>query len=588
MEGRNPDALTGRRLGSCVLEALLGTGGMGAVYLARQERPHRRVAVKVLRPQLASDPDAWQLFLARFRREADATAALDHANIVPIFEFGEEDGIAYLVMPYLVDGSLNALLAREGPQPLARAVRFVEQAAAALDHAHQHGIVHRDVKPSNLLLHPDGRLLLADFGIARTMTQLEQLLPASAAGRHQPLLDDDVALTQMGVAMGTPEYMAPEQIHGGPVSAATDIYALGIVTYVILTGQSPFAGGDMHTVLASQLADPPRPLRTTRPDVPARVEEVLFAALAKEPVDRPATAGDYAEALHAASRGRTFGSVFGWTGATGRFAAHPPQNAAQLTAPVNQRQATNTQPLPLPQGAARPPEPLLSHRPTSPDAPTHAGTPQVGGPADVAPDDATVFDLHAPWRQPKPQWPSDTRAATHQRARTGGSRWWLAGLAAVMTTALLVAILLTGALARGGLLLPGSSGTAPGGLAHANATATATATPMPTATPTPPPNWLLISPSYISLGCRGPKKSVNVELRNIGPSPVRWEATSSTVFGIAQVTLSPQAGTLDANKHVTIQITNNMVLLSRSGMVTFNPANEQAGQPAVVQFTPSC
>ncbi|MEO7000763.1 MAG: serine/threonine-protein kinase, partial [Ktedonobacterales bacterium] len=166
---RRPDTLIGARLGSCTLERALGAGGMGAVYLARQERPRRQVAVKVLRRQLSADAQNWPVFLARFRREADATAALDHANIIPIYEFGEEDDIAYLVMPYLADGSLADLLARNGQLPIQRVVSYVEQTAAALDYAHEHGIVHRDVKPSNLLLHPDGRLLLSDFGIARPL-----------------------------------------------------------------------------------------------------------------------------------------------------------------------------------------------------------------------------------------------------------------------------------------------------------------------------------------------------------------------------------------------------------------------------------
>ncbi|MFI5274541.1 MAG: serine/threonine-protein kinase [Ktedonobacterales bacterium] len=178
----DPAALAGMRLGTCVLETPLGTGGMGAVYLARQERPKRMVAVKVVHQQLTGDPQAWRVFLARFRREADATAALDSANIMPIYEFGEQQGVAYLVMPYLSDGSLAQLLEREGPLPLTRVVRYLEQAASALDLAHRHGIIHRDVKPSNLLLHPDGRLLLGDFGIARAGGAPELLLTGLGDG----------------------------------------------------------------------------------------------------------------------------------------------------------------------------------------------------------------------------------------------------------------------------------------------------------------------------------------------------------------------------------------------------------------------
>ncbi|MGH2514825.1 MAG: serine/threonine-protein kinase, partial [Ktedonobacterales bacterium] len=316
----NPDALVGMRLGFCVLEKPLGIGGMGAVYLARQERPHRPVAVKVLRPQLAIDREAWRVFLARFRLEADATAALDHANIVPIYEFGEVDELAYLVMPYLADGSLAALLARQWMLPIPVAIRYAEQVAAALDYAHQHGIVHRDVKPSNLLLHPDGRLLLADFGIARLMDRSDA--DAGGASYLPPLAGaGEGALTQTGSAMGTPEYMSPEQVRGEAVGAAADIYALGIVTYVMLAGRSPFAGGDVHSVLTRQLADPPLPLRTMRGEVTTRMEETIFWALAKDPADRPATAGEFARALAAAApRARTLGGA-SRRGTTGVFAA---------------------------------------------------------------------------------------------------------------------------------------------------------------------------------------------------------------------------------------------------------------------------
>ena len=223
----NTDELVGTRVGSCTLERLLGVGGMSAIYLARQERPRRRVAVKLLRAASAPTPEVWARTLARFHREADAAAALDHANIIPIYEFGvEQTGegeIAYIVMPYLADGSLGALLARQGPFSVPQTILYLEQAAAALDYAHQAGIVHRDVKPSNLLLHPDGRLLLTDFGVARTLH-----------GSQDP------DLTATGMTMGTPEYMAPEQIRGERVGPTTDVYALGVVAYTLLAGQTPF------------------------------------------------------------------------------------------------------------------------------------------------------------------------------------------------------------------------------------------------------------------------------------------------------------------------------------------------------------
>ena len=234
--------------------------------MARQERPHRYVAVKVIHRNLASDSEAWKLFLTRFQREADATAALDHANIVPIYEFGETGDVAYLVMPYLPDGSLSTLIEKAGPLALPQAITYLEQVAAALDYAHARGIVHRDVKPSNMLLHPDGRILLADFGIARPLN-LPDLTPKAAG---VPGSASNTSLTQAGSSMGTPEFMAPEQVRGGPISPATDTYALGIATYEMLCGETPFGGGDVTTVLRRQIVSPPPPIRTIRTDVPPR------------------------------------------------------------------------------------------------------------------------------------------------------------------------------------------------------------------------------------------------------------------------------------------------------------------------------
>src|SRR5262245_14807075 len=283
------DELIGARLGSCVLERPLGAGGMGIVYLARQERPRRQVAVKVLRPRPGTESRTWPAFLARFRREADAAAALDHSNIVPIYHYGEQDGVAYLIMPYLPGGSLAALLAREGPLPLDHALNYLEQAAAALDYAHAQGIIHRDVKPSNLLLHPDGRLLLADFGIA-------SLLVHDPGGPNAPTLPRDEPL------LGTPNYIAPEQIRGERVSPATDIYALGALAFTLLANHPPFGDGTPSDILQRQLAGHPASLRALRPELSAHVEEVILTALAKGPADRPTSAESFVDTLRVAGR----------------------------------------------------------------------------------------------------------------------------------------------------------------------------------------------------------------------------------------------------------------------------------------------
>ncbi|HEX6819576.1 MAG TPA: serine/threonine-protein kinase, partial [Ktedonobacterales bacterium] len=304
----NPNELLGTQLGSCVLERTLGVGGMGAVYLAQQIRPRRQVAVKVLQPGRSAGSQAWQVFLERFRREADIAAGLDHANIVPIYEFGEDGDIAFLVMPYLPDGSLSDLLLQAGRLPLSDALTYTEQVAAALDYAHAHALVHRDVKPSNLLLHADGRLMLADFGIACSVDD--------TASGATPRAEESGTATGSALPAGTPEYMAPEQVRGGGVTPATDIYALGIVTYAMLTGETPFGGVAPHMILARQLHEPPPSVRTLRPDLSQRLDETLNWALAKDPVARPQSALSFARALRsAAARSHPLSGLFARSGA---------------------------------------------------------------------------------------------------------------------------------------------------------------------------------------------------------------------------------------------------------------------------------
>src|SRR5437588_5985088 len=161
----NAEALIGTVLGTCTLQRLIGQGGMGAVYLAQQSRPRRQVAVKVLLPAATLKPHQLAAFLERFRRETDAAASLEHPNIVPVHEYGERDGLAYLVMPYISGGTLRDVMEREGAFALPKAVSYLEQVAAALDFAHQRGVIHRDIKPANILLTRDDRVLLTDFGL---------------------------------------------------------------------------------------------------------------------------------------------------------------------------------------------------------------------------------------------------------------------------------------------------------------------------------------------------------------------------------------------------------------------------------------
>jgi serine/threonine protein kinase len=222
------NALLGQSLGTCTIQHLIGRGGMGAVYLAQQTRPRREVAVKVLIPGSLGD-QPWRIdFLARFRREADAIAALDHVHIIPIYEYGEQEQVAYLVMPYVTGGSLHQLLEKWGALPLSKVLPILEQAAAALDYAHTKGIIHRDLKPGNILFHADGRVLLADFGLAKVL-------------REEGDQNGTSTLTNAGTVIGTPEYLSPEQAAGQPLDQRTDIYSLGIVLFHMLTGHVPSA-----------------------------------------------------------------------------------------------------------------------------------------------------------------------------------------------------------------------------------------------------------------------------------------------------------------------------------------------------------
>ena len=257
------------------IDRMLGSGGMARVYAAHDELLGRPVAVKVLRDRFASDA----AFAERFRREARSAASLHHPNIVQVFDCAPEDaGPAYIVME-LIDGpSLRDLLDTTGPLPEARAASLVMQAARGLGHAHAHGVVHRDVKPENMLLDAHGTLRVADFGIAR-------------------LIDSGDTLTEVGSVVGTARYLSPEQARGERVTPASDVYALGVVLYELLTGRTPFAGDNAIEVALLQVQSEPVPPGELRPGLTPRLEAIVLQALCKEPGERFATATELADAL---------------------------------------------------------------------------------------------------------------------------------------------------------------------------------------------------------------------------------------------------------------------------------------------------
>jgi serine/threonine-protein kinase len=278
MTGGSEGGLSGRRLGHYQLEGLLGRGGMAEVYRARELPLGRAVAVKVLLAHLTHDLG----YVTRFRAEAKLVAALQHPHIVPVYFYSEHDPLLYLVMPILTE-SLRDRLDREGPLDPLEAVRICQETASGLAAAHQQGLIHRDVKPENILLDGAGSALLTDFGIARAVSRADP-------GRGQ-------TLTSTGLPVGTPEYMAPELLRNESVDARTDIYALGAVLYELLTGRAPHEAETPLEVAALALMAPISPPSRYRLAIWPALDEVTMTALAAKPSARFQSVADFAGAL---------------------------------------------------------------------------------------------------------------------------------------------------------------------------------------------------------------------------------------------------------------------------------------------------
>ena len=325
------DDLTGTTLGHCVIEQMLGQGGMARVYKGRQENLDRAVAIKVLPPYYAADP----AFVERFKLEARAMARLSHPNIVTVHDAGEDQGRLYIIMEYIGGGTLKQRMARS--MPLSEITRIIREVASALTYAASMGIIHRDVKPVNVLMDTSGRAVLSDFGIAK-------------------VLATSAALTQSGAGVGTPEYMSPEQCRGGSVDARSDIYALGIMLYEMLTGHTPFEA-DNYTALAhSHIYEPVPPPSQRNPRISPAVQAVVMKALEKDPAQRFQTATDMAITLEQAVAAQApVGPM------TGR---HPVPGARVTAQPL---------PQPVPQPQRQPgslPLPVICPRCRQPNAPT--------------------------------------------------------------------------------------------------------------------------------------------------------------------------------------------------------------------------
>jgi serine/threonine-protein kinase len=417
-EVRNRDTLLGDRYR---LTRRIAVGGMGEVWRAEDAVLHRTVAVKVLKSEFTSDAT----FLERFRTEARTTASLSHPGIANVFDYGEiadgaEDGeesaipVAYLVMEHVDGEPLSAQLARDGRLPPTRVLDVVRQAALALSEAHRVGMVHRDVKPGNLLVRrSDGAVKITDFGIARAA--------------------DAVPLTQNGMVVGTAQYFSPEQAEGRVVGPASDVYSLGVVAYECLAGRLPFVAESSVAVAMMQIRDNPPPLPA---DVPPAVRSLVLRTLAKDPRQRFATGSELAEAVRAVQEGRyemPAGSPDGVGGAHPGLAYPPPWTAARAApAPVSAPgSAPWSQPSPPPPSPPPPsPPPPLTPPPLTP--PSAVGQP----PPRYAPADPPGFPGTPPPVAPPPA------------GRRRGSRWPL-WIAAALLLALAVAGVVTVLLDRG-------------------------------------------------------------------------------------------------------------------------------------------
>lgn len=475
------DLTSGSMLGPYRIETLLGRGGMGSVYRATQITLNRPVAIKVLARALADEPG----FVERFRREAVLAANLKHPHIVTVHDFGEMNGLLYLVMEFVAGGTLKDRPA--GPMPVERAVQLVTQVASGLDYAHLAGVIHRDVKPANIMLDAPNFAKLGDFGIAR-------------------LADDSQHLTRTGTGIGTPEYMSPEQGEGlREIDGRSDIYSLGIVLYELLTGTVPFRSTSSFDVIRQHIEKPLPMGALAAQGIPATLIDIVGTATAKDPKGRFATAGEFQTAL-----GRVGASI----------AADPAADAPTVV---------------------RTPDPTIAPTVVARTSPTKPVSPAYTVPLSAETTALRSNDLETRLETPPPREHSKTHVPHGapppprlRKAKQGNWKFLTAGLSVLAIVALSAIVLIP-------RLIPGgrdNSGSAP---LSTSVTATAVAPPTPTsrpaftATSAPPtiePTALTIQRSYSS----APQMTIDIAKRYI----VTLETSRGTIVVRLDPALAPK------------------------------------------------
>jgi predicted Ser/Thr protein kinase len=448
-----PELTAGDLLGGCRVESVIARGGMGVVYRAVQLDLQRPVALKVIAAHHAEDPE----FRERFGRESRMAAAIDHPNVVPVYAAGEDRGALYIVMRFVAGSDLHALVKSAGRLPAQRAAGIVAQVASALDAAHAAGLVHRDVKPANVLLASDvDHAYLSDFGLMRA-------------------LDPQVPLTDSGRWMGTVDFAAPEQLRGERVDARSDVYSLGCVLFAALAGTPPFARGTVPATLLAHLHDPPP--RPSAGGAPAYFDRVVARALAKDPDDRYPSAGDLGRAAVAAGRGEPV-TESERTVAIGPAAPDGDRDQTAPTAVVRRSRSRALEPAPPPAamppaaqappaamppaaqpGAAHPPRTAMPSAAPPPPAVPRAAQPPAAPPPAMPPVAPPRTAVPRPAQPPAPLPPARPRPAqppavptpavapdpagpTTRRRRRLGRRGFVAALALPLAGIATVAVLM--------------------------------------------------------------------------------------------------------------------------------------------------